>query len=35
MESFQEVAQSPEFAAAGKDAAEMGIPFSAQVVVLG
>jgi antibiotic biosynthesis monooxygenase (ABM) superfamily enzyme len=35
MESFQKVAQSPEFAAAGKDAAEMGIPFSAQVVVLG
>ena len=34
MESFQQVASSPEFAATGKDAAEMGIPFSAQVVVL-
>jgi hypothetical protein len=34
MESFQQVAQSTEFAAAGKDAAEMGVPFSAQVVVL-
>ena len=33
MESFQQVASSPEFAATGKDAAEMGIPFSAQVVV--
>ena len=28
MASFQEVARSPEFAAAGKDAAEMGIPFT-------
>lgn len=28
MESFQKVASSPEFAAAGKDAAEMGVPFS-------
>ena len=26
--SFQEVAGSPEFAASGKDAAGMGIPFS-------
>jgi hypothetical protein len=26
--SFQEVARSPEFAAAGTDAAGMGIPFS-------
>jgi hypothetical protein len=26
--SFQEVVRSPEFAAAGKDAAGMGIPFS-------
>ena len=34
MESFQKVANSPEFAAAGKDAATMGIPFSAQVVVI-
>jgi hypothetical protein len=34
MESFQQVAASPEFAATGKDAAEMGIAFSAQVVVL-
>jgi hypothetical protein len=34
MESFQEVANSPEFAATGKDAATMGIPFSAQVVVI-
>ena len=34
MESFQQVANSPEFAAAGKDAADMGIPFSVQVVVL-
>ena len=33
MESFQQVASSPEFAATGKDAAEMGIAFSAQVVV--
>jgi hypothetical protein len=28
MASFQEAARSPEFAAAGKDAAGMGIPFS-------
>jgi hypothetical protein len=34
MESFQKVANSPEFAARGADAAEMGIPFSAQLVVL-
>ena len=34
MESFQQVANSPEFAATGKDAATMGIPFSAQVVVI-
>jgi hypothetical protein len=34
MESFQKVANSPEFAATGADAAEMGIPFSAQLVVL-
>ena len=34
MESFQQVANTPEFAAAGKDAAEMGIPFSVQVVTL-
>jgi hypothetical protein len=34
MESFQKVASSPEFAAAGQDAATMGIPFSAQVVVV-
>lgn len=34
MESFQKVANSPEFAATGKDAATMGIPFSAQVVVI-
>ena len=33
MASFQEVARSPEFAATGEDAATMGIPFSAQVVV--
>jgi hypothetical protein len=34
MASFQEVARSPEFAATGEDAATMGIPFSAQVVVI-
>jgi hypothetical protein len=34
MESFQQAATSPEFAAAGQDASEMGIPFSVQVVVL-
>ena len=34
MESFKQVASSPEFAAAGQDAATMGIPFSAQVVVV-
>jgi hypothetical protein len=34
MASFQEVANSPEFAATGADAATMGIPFSAQVVVI-
>jgi hypothetical protein len=34
MESLQKVANSPEFAATGADAAEMGIPFSTQVVVL-
>ena len=34
MESCQKVAKSPEFAATGKDAATMGIPFSAQVVVI-
>jgi hypothetical protein len=28
MDSFRKVAASPEFAAAGKDAAGMGIPFS-------
>ena len=28
MATFQQVASSPEFAAAGKDAADMGIPFS-------
>ena len=28
MESFQQVVSAPEFAAAGKDAAEMGVPFS-------
>jgi hypothetical protein len=28
MATFQQVAGSPEFAAAGKDAADMGIPFS-------
>jgi hypothetical protein len=28
MASFQEVARSPEFAASGKDAAGMGIPFT-------
>ena len=28
MTSFGEVARSPEFAATGKDAAEMGIPFT-------
>jgi Domain of unknown function (DUF1330) len=28
MESFKAAASSPEFAAAGKDAAAMGIPFS-------
>jgi hypothetical protein len=28
MATFQEVVSSPEFAAAGKDAADMGIPFS-------
>jgi len=28
MESFRKVAASPEFAASGKDAAGMGIPFS-------
>jgi hypothetical protein len=27
-ESFKQVAGSPEFAAAGKDAADMGIPFT-------
>ena len=34
MDSFQRVANSSEFAASGKDAAEMGIPFSVQVVTL-
>jgi len=34
MDSFKQVASSPEFAATGADAAEMGIPFSAQVVVI-
>jgi hypothetical protein len=34
MESFRQVAGSPEFAATGEDAATMGIPFSAQVVVI-
>jgi hypothetical protein len=34
LESFQRVASSPEFADTGKDAATMGIPFSAQVVVI-
>ena len=28
MEAFQQFAASPELAAAGKDAAEMGVPFS-------
>ena len=28
MATFQQVAGSPEFAAAGKDAADMGIPFT-------
>jgi len=28
MATFQQVVSSPEFAAAGKDAADMGIPFS-------
>ena len=28
MQTFREVARSPEFAASGKDAMEMGIPFS-------
>jgi hypothetical protein len=28
MDSFKQVAGSPEFGAAGKDAADMGIPFS-------
>ena len=28
MATFQQVAGSPEFAAAGRDAADMGIPFS-------
>ena len=28
MDSFKQVTASPEFAAAGKDAAEMGVPFS-------
>jgi len=34
MESFQQVAGSPEFAATAADAETMGIPFSAQVVVI-
>ena len=34
MASFKQVADSPEFAAAGKDAAEMGIPFSVQFAEL-
>jgi hypothetical protein len=34
METFQKVAQSPEFAASGKDAAGMGIPFSVNVVAI-
>jgi hypothetical protein len=34
LESFQRVASSQEFADTGKDAATMGIPFSAQVVVI-
>lgn len=33
MDAFRQVASSPEFEATGKDAAEMGIAFSAQVVV--
>ena len=32
--SFQEVAGSPEFAASGKDAAGMGIPFSVHFAAL-
>ena len=28
LDSFRKVTASPEFAAAGKDAAEMGVPFS-------
>ena len=34
MDSFRQVASSPEFAATGADAATMGIQFSAQVVVI-
>jgi uncharacterized protein (DUF1330 family) len=34
MDSFKQVASSPEFAATGADAATMGIAFSAQVVVI-
>jgi hypothetical protein len=34
MESFHAVAQSPDFAPTGKEAAGMGKPVSAQVVVL-
>jgi hypothetical protein len=34
LDSFQRAANSPEFAATGTDAAEMGIPFSVHVVGL-
>ncbi len=34
MDHFRSVASSPGFGAAGKDAAEMGIPFSVSVVEL-
>jgi hypothetical protein len=32
--TFQQAAGTPEFTATGKDAAEMGVPFSVQVVSL-
>jgi hypothetical protein len=35
MDHFRSVASSPEFAASGKDASEMGIPFTVSIVDLG
>jgi hypothetical protein len=35
MESFKAAANAPEFAASGKDAMEMGIPFTVQFASIG